>query len=114
MKPRHAAALALVGWYLMMPTVNRSAPGSPSRIMPPGMPLSYWDNASAFDTAESCNSAREARNKTGKEMLEKMKTDSGRELLQKEPDGGAALVAIATADTNAQCVASDDPRLKEK
>jgi hypothetical protein len=42
MKPRHAAALALVGWYLM-------ASADPS------LPLSAWKNLGSFDTVTQCN-----------------------------------------------------------
>jgi hypothetical protein len=49
MKPRHAAALALVGWYLMIP----------SSMLPAGAaykePLRKWQIVRSFDTADDCN-----------------------------------------------------------
>jgi hypothetical protein len=53
MNPRHAAALALVGWYLMVPP--RAQDGSPNIRAP----LSEWNQASiGFDTASECSKAR--------------------------------------------------------
>jgi len=53
MKPYHVAALALVGWYLMMPPlipdtrrVNRDAP------------LSQWKTAHKFPQNAGCESAK--------------------------------------------------------
>jgi len=40
MKFRHAAALALVGWYLMVPSLNVDPPGPISRRHE--LPLSEW------------------------------------------------------------------------
>jgi len=46
---RHAAALILVGWYLMIP----------SSTLPPGVaykePLRKWQIVQGFDTADDCN-----------------------------------------------------------
>lgn len=53
MKPRHAAALALVGWYLMMPPVT-----SDGRIQKDA-PLSRWYIFSNFETKEECEKARQ-------------------------------------------------------
>ena len=51
MKPCHAAALALVGWYLILP-----------RVLPNGAtdikaPLSEWEQSGVFDHAADCNQA---------------------------------------------------------
>jgi hypothetical protein len=104
-KPRHAAALALVGWYLLVPPqtpvkgghiydedkngnlVNeRSAPPELLRgatMVHPEAPLAEWAQAGAFDTATACEVARF-----------KLGTSGMRDL--------------------AKCIASDDPRLKGK
>jgi len=46
MNIRHAAALALVGWYLMVPVRNDSR-----------APISQWYQAGDFDTPEECRAA---------------------------------------------------------
>jgi hypothetical protein len=95
MKLRHAAALALVGWYLMMPPVvpDPKHPGNFAAIK--GTPLSYWEKIGSFDTAKDCEDAR-----------------------QKNVD--AAMVPLPTTRASKEwwakvdlsdCFASDDPRL---
>jgi hypothetical protein len=49
MNLRHAAAFALVGWYLMIP------PGSGSRV-DIDAPLNKWSVFRSFDTAAECKS----------------------------------------------------------
>jgi len=47
-KPRHAAALALVGWYLMVPPVDRQ------RRLLTDKPFTIWDRLETFDSAHAC------------------------------------------------------------
>jgi hypothetical protein len=54
MNPRHAAALALVSWYLMVP------PGpNPARAY--YTPLSRWKLIGNFDSDAACKKAQAAR-----------------------------------------------------
>jgi hypothetical protein len=101
MKSRHAAALALVGWYLMVPPTmgeTRWICGKDSsiaalarqwldwgegcstynQVAAPGAPLSQWHRVNRFDTVAECE--------RGRLQLSRGKW--------------------------AQCIASDDPRLK--
>lgn len=88
---RHAAAIALVGWYLMIPRSTLPANVAYKK------PLSTWQTIQAFDTAEQCqdylsNFFQRSREKAALNMLEPAYRDF----------------------MFAQCVASDDPRLKAK
>src|ERR1700691_332662 len=96
MKPRHAAALALVGWYLMVPPLsNRTGPIERSGA------LAKWEAWFAFDTAAEC----EARVKT--------LTDAAIGRLKAQPVASATEQRISDLQAlNARCVATDDPRLK--
>jgi hypothetical protein len=49
---RHAAALALVGWYLMMPPI-----GSDGKIYY-NAPISQWHINSSYDKAAECEEGR--------------------------------------------------------
>jgi len=91
MKLRHAAALALVGWYLMVPPLRSK--GS-SECYEANAPISQWQRIEAFDTAEQCKAAS---------------TKSALWHKQHGLDCG-----LASAWLDAQCIESDDPRLKEK
>jgi hypothetical protein len=85
MKLRHAAALALVGWYLLVPPQTRTWWIGPERY-DDATPLSRWTIERSFDQAEACEAARSAT---------------------QEQAGDAAIRM-----RHAACVASDDPRLK--
>ncbi|SRR5216684_4712508 len=82
MKTRHAAALALVGWYLMVPRSSGSE-----------AVLYSWSILHSYDTAQACEAAREKSREEAEASL---------------PPG--ALKSRLT-DLSI-CVASDDPRLK--
>ncbi len=85
MNLRHAAALALVGWYLMVPPEP-----PPDGMSDPSTPLSRWHTIGSFDCAQACERIRAAA-------------------IEKEPRK-----LRRAAEQNALCIASDDPRLKEK
>jgi hypothetical protein len=91
MKPRHAAALVLVGWYLMVP------PTKETNQMAPSVPLPNWVVLRAFDTADACNEAQD-----------QLRYHVSRLNLQ-----NPVVSAASEAAEFSQCIASDDPRLRE-
>ena len=92
-KPRHAATLALVGWYLMTPP----PPFNPST------PLSKWTRLGKTDYAseEECTAVREKLQATFK--------DPGN-----IPPERITATIMVKAMAHLLCIASDDPRLKAK
>ena len=104
MKFRHAAALALVGWYLMMPPtplLNKPSHLGPSPLYPngtdlpytvgppdPDAPISQWKSVGSFDLVAECKAAQDGYLKQ----------------FSKQP-------AMVESLLDAQCIASDDPRL---
>jgi hypothetical protein len=114
MNLRHAAALALVGWYLMLPLVNGDA--SPATQLP----LSEWTQEGSFDRAEDCKRALAERLQTAKQRIAKVKQHmdalphSDRPLSEAAPDvyrEDLQVTAYALNAYSGQCIASDDPRL---
>ena len=89
MRLRHAAALALVGWYLMIPPKSGKDASGP---YDPKAELNKWFVFGAYDFAHECEGAkfldREAH---------KSKSDPMNPALE-----------------SAQCIATDDPRLKSQ
>src|SRR5208282_990037 len=88
MNPRHAAALALVGWYLMVPppTVDLST-RLPTTKPNLDAPLRYWDTFGNFDSAQDCESARlnaPANNRYLSEMFKTPQTPQQREQVNRE------------------------------
>lgn len=86
MKLRHAAVLALVGWYLMVPNTDQTAP------------LSKWQIANRFDRAADCEGSRKVFHDAGLERMKNARDDAEKTF--------GLLMAKAT------CVSSDDPRLR--
>ena len=108
MNLRHALALALVGWYLIMPPNKKD-----------DAPLSEWIASSSYSSEQACQSAQ---TKYRDESAAKLKqydsmTDEQRRNLehnQKTFDQEMADKDRFTAVFQSVCIASDDPRLKEK
>jgi hypothetical protein len=90
MKPRHAPALALVVWYLMLPPVR------PDGCVNAHAPLSKWKTSNTYATADKCKKA----------LLGLRGGWVG-------SANGHELSYPSRKDT-AACAASDDPRLKKK
>jgi hypothetical protein len=97
----HAAALVLVGWYLMVPP--------PFDETSPAVPIARWMQWKAFDTAAHCEAVRG-------EMV-----GLSRKILFDEPAGpplhpppDACDKIVANEFLLSECVASDDSRLKGK
>jgi hypothetical protein len=92
MTQRDALALVLVGWYLMVP------PTKDANQIDPSVPLPRWLVLRAFDTADACNEAQDQlRYRVSRLNL-------------RVPVASAASEAAEFS----QCIATDDPRLKEK
>jgi hypothetical protein len=94
--PRHAAALALVGWYLMIPP--KLGVNSKDQIYVESAPFSRWQMSESFDTAKECQEAARALARP---------EQSAAEAGQRPSLESFRLVY-------AKCIATDDPRLKEK
>jgi hypothetical protein len=88
MKFRHCAAIALAGWYLMLPPVDRMQKPLTNS------PLSQWELAESFDQAEKC----EARLATLRKTSDELPADSPERWRANWYDDSA-------------CIATDDPRL---
>jgi len=90
MKPHHAAAVALMGWYLMVP------PLIGNYAIKTDAPFSQWVIVKKFDTASDCEREKAARKA---KIL---------------PRTGARGVVPFCRDCFLECIATDDPRLKPK
>jgi hypothetical protein len=96
---RHVAALAVIGWYLLMP------PPYWSKTNPRNAPLSQWTVFGHYDTAQECSDERT-----------KMIRVQSMALLSDLAEGvsDANRPSLSLDFKHAQCIASDDPSLKEK
>jgi len=120
MKPRHAAALALVGWYMIIPPSSGiRRPGYPRTN--PSAPLSRWEfyneswftdtwgpvdraHAKEFDSKAACEATKEKVYPSHLPPIPQNVGGDARETLESVREFGSHTI----------CVSSDDPRLKEK
>ena len=96
MKARHAAALALVGCYLVVPPYSERP--IPPRNLPP---LSKWSIYQRYNTYDECRQVRS-------DIISGWLQDSPPDFVQRFGNNFKSIFA------RAECVATDDPRLKEK
>jgi hypothetical protein len=103
MNRRHAAALALVGWYLMTPPLDTG------NLPDDHAPISSWRNEQSFDSAQDCEQGKitvfENRIE-GLKKLEKMQTRPAPELFEQVLRWTREVFAAS------KCIGTDDPRLK--
>jgi hypothetical protein len=104
LKSRPFAALAFVGWYLMMPPNSTKYPHE----VDSDVPLSRWIIVTSFDTEDNCEKALTDLQNKEQDPITLDKTGKLARLQKKPPD---AALGKARA-INAACVASDDIRLK--
>jgi hypothetical protein len=96
MNLRHVVAFALVGWYLIVPPTRVDREGFPEALPDKSgffydtdAPLSKWFNEGNFDSVAACDQALSE--------------------LRQSPK---ATAADRVQEFAAQCIATDDPRLK--
>lgn len=100
----HLAALAVVGWLLMMPPDSPKIPHD----VDADVPLAHWIVVTTYDTEDNCENALTGiqNNQTDPITLDK----TGKlKRFDKHDDALGKARAV-----NAACVASDDVRLKGK
>ena len=96
----HVAALALPGWYLMVPPAASTSPKPNAHIhFDDRAPLSKWDIWGSYDSAKGCMDTRVSNLMTIPQAILKSKNPNAK--------------AYVSQNTLAQCIASDDPRLKK-
>jgi hypothetical protein len=83
--------------YLMVPPPLRSGSGADVRA-----PLGHWIISASYDTADACESGR-------RQYQEKLPSE-----LRAHPSDKAFAAWARQATPLATCIATDDPRLKEK
>jgi hypothetical protein len=94
-------ALALTGWYLMTPPINKSNDSFEPAY---DAPLSQWTIVSAFDTAAECQRAKPEQIPIVGETISKFP----------KTNPPAMNMALVKAAASATCIATDDPRLRDR
>jgi hypothetical protein len=103
---RHAATLASIGWYLMVPQVGRRDP----LLLETKKPLSQWETRQSYDTAQEC---KEAQHKI-KAYLDAATAQRLKEGESQNEPVSMMLWAEEGKIQTSKCIATDDPRLNSK
>jgi hypothetical protein len=105
MNLRHAAALALVGWYLIAPPVRQ--PKSEPPYLDDHAEYRAWRILHSFKTRSECESGKErvVRDAENGDLTDLSGGVAG--VLDENPK------PWLVQQIEAQCIATDDPRLKE-
>jgi len=104
MKPRHAAAVALVGWYLIVP------PAQNDNDVRYNAPISQWTIEHVFDSAVECDVARTRWRLRAKRIWDAI-VDPKQNL---SPADGRLSIAQLRQLEACECIATDDQRLRTK
>jgi hypothetical protein len=112
MNLRHAAALALVGWYLMVPPMCADHP-VPAWCRESTDPVRQWAIREKFNTEKECNAKLNSwRERTRPTVV---CGSSDQKSCWNELSPLQHRVVIDEMDAKwANCISSDDPRLKGK
>jgi len=102
MNRRHAAALVLLGWYLMSPPFGQNGGG-----LVKDAPLKAWQNLAVYDSADDCTEDGLILHRIHKGTPTRLFSFTVPKGLSNEEEG--ALTNLAVHSTI--CIASDDPRL---
>jgi hypothetical protein len=98
MNLHHTAALALLGWYLMVPPNS----GGSRKPLDLNAPLSTWEKSESYDSKAECEDARSTRISERQDKSDEIKSRKTRQILQR---------AIEQLQ-HGQCISADDPRLE--
>jgi hypothetical protein len=123
MNLRHAAALALMGWYLIIPPpvgMQEWGVTLDTRVNSKA-PLSQWVQLGQYDNANECAAAQEATLRSlGRQMgdvrgqianlpsSDKLLSERNLKLFEENAETYFKVLEIIKS----QCISSDDPRLK--
>jgi hypothetical protein len=108
MKPRHAAALASIGWYLMVPQASRRMP----LLLETNKSLSQWETRQSFDTARECEAAQHKIHAYLEAATSQRRNEAGSQKAYVDDPVSQMLWTEEAKIATSKCIATDDPRLK--
>jgi hypothetical protein len=118
MTPRHAATLALVGWYLLLPPQRQPSLIARASAWALGThlvkefdsnaPIATWVQLDEFESRNDCESQLTHLNANANLRIQAIYAHKN--ITQEDLDAEAYLGRVLFA----RCISSDDPRLKEK
>jgi hypothetical protein len=108
MNLRHAAALASIGWYLMVPQAARREP----LLLETNKSLSQWETRQSFDTAQECKAAQHKIHTYLEAATSQRLKEAGSQKAYVDDPVSQMLWTEEAKIATSKCIATDDPRLK--
>src|ERR1700722_14884301 len=105
MKTRHAAALAIVLWYLIIPPI-----GADNKV-DAHAPLSKWRIGVGFESEKDCDDSLKDAIKNPMTPAEYLAAAQATSKAKMKP---LSMSEMTKRTAESRCVAGDDPRLKAK
>jgi|SRR5271156_3052014 len=105
MKTRHATALAIVVWYLMIPPI-----GADNKVDPLAL-LSQWRKGVGFNSQKECDDSLKDAIQNPMTPAEYQAAAKATQQAKMKP---LSMSEMTKRTAESQCVAGDDPRLKAK
>jgi hypothetical protein len=93
---RHAAVVALVGWYLIIPRYDLDG------LVLDKAPLSTWKIYNEYNSPAQCENVRQQMSQIARDFIDE----------QEKRAETVDLLSQAEVMLSARCIAKDDPRLK--
>jgi len=111
MKPRHAAALALVGWRLMVPPPMPITDTHVVRVIDGTAPLAQWQAILRFEKASDCAAAKRNLEHNAFRIFLGQLDSWNRNKHPQLPTNELRFMQTNDQNMSSECVSSDDPRL---
>jgi hypothetical protein len=105
MKPRHAASLAIIAWYLMIPPIDAR------NKVDAHAPMSKWKKGVTFDSEKECDDS--LRDAIANPMTD-AEYQAAEQATLKAKMHPLSKTEMTKRTAESVCVSADDPRLKTK
>jgi hypothetical protein len=106
MKPRHAAALTLVGWYLIAPPLD----GGGNVLMKTSLP--QWQIIASYDSAYACQESKSNEMQTSRADVDRLLKNAPANVTDSDLQKFLHADSTSNRAAAAICISTDDPRLK--
>ncbi len=107
MKPRHAAALALAGWYLIAPPLD-----SGGNVLGK-TPLPQWQIIASYDSAYACQESKSNEMQTSRADIDQLLKNAPANVTDSDLHKFLHADSTSNRASTSICISTDDPRLSK-
>lgn len=99
-----------VGWYLLLPLI---LVGTGYPVADTKAPLGKWSHYKSFDSAKECESYKNKHIHDEEEVFDKLNEQFAKDHLFSTGNASHLSAMKVESAKNGECIASDDPRLRQ-